>query len=61
MEKLNSIDGRTVKELWWEKENLHILYEDGEHTIYEGAYFIGCDFNNSDDDDHTVVQNLTIG
>jgi hypothetical protein len=45
---------RTVRELWWEDNDLHIVYDDdGKEVIFKGAYVTGCNFG--DGDDNTIV------
>ena len=49
---------RTVKELWWEERDLHIIYADDDtHVVFKNAWVsdMSCDSVEQDEIDPTLL------
>lgn len=33
--------GGPVREMWWEADDFHVVFEDGSKTVYKGARLVG--------------------
>lgn len=50
---------RTVKELWWENNDLNIVDDDGVHMVYKDAYLSQYNMEMEPNDTMKVVEEVS--
>lgn len=48
-------NGKKVSELWWEEGDMHVIFANGTHMVYKGAWVVSHEHGEMVDEDGNVI------